>query len=233
MKATTNRIDAALERHLDQALAEIAQPAAVDLRARVLAGLDARPRVAPIDRAFWRPATAIAGALVVLLGVWLLWQRADQQLNLAHGGAAEVPRAAAPLDRQQPPTGVAALAPRSAGLAAPQRRSAQIAGPQPRKTRLATPKPRSGEGWVEWPAQQEAVASNTPHLPGAPAGELGDPLEPLPVPPPIAIAPITQAPIVSAPPISDIARPVTDFPADDQPPGVPVRTTGQSGGTRR
>jgi hypothetical protein len=71
------------------------------------------------------------------------------------------------------------------------------------------------------------------HLPGAPAGNLGDPIAPLPPPPSLAIAPVTQAPIGFALPVSDLARPVTDFPTENGSPEAPGGASRHSGGSHR
>lgn len=81
--------------------------------------------------------------------------------------------------------------------------------------------------------EETLAAATEPYSPGAPAGDLGDPLQPLPVPPPIAIPPITQSPIEAGALISDVSRPVTEFTTDDTEPGARSRDAGRSGGSSR
>lgn len=237
--ADSHAADAALDREIDAALREIAQPAAVDLRTRVLAvmeeatGAGWRPAATKSRAAvlrpgwpgIWRPAAALAGALAIVLGVFFAWEGTDRRLHLAREGTGKAPASAnTPVGSGRAPglpTAQAAAAGRDdVALAAPVQRVE--GGTAARRRHRARP----SSAWVDWRAPAES--STEPYLPGAPAGELGDPLAPMPTPPPITIAPIE-----SAPPVTDIARPVTDFPADDQPPDVPARTTGQSGGDRR
>jgi hypothetical protein len=66
-----------------------------------------------------------------------------------------------------------------------------------------------------------------PSLPGAPAGDLGDPIKPMPPLRPIVIQPIVSAPIVEAPPVSTLAPPFSTVPTvgeisrDRSDPGKP------------
>jgi hypothetical protein len=51
-----------------------------------------------------------------------------------------------------------------------------------------------------------------PSWPGAPAGDLGDPIKPMPPLRPIVIQPIFAAPIVDVPPVSTLAQPLSTLP---------------------
>jgi hypothetical protein len=201
--------DERLERLLDEALRAEAQASPVDLRAKVLGALDDGQRAPANFRLRWAFAVAAAAALVLAVFV-------ARQAGVREGAgrvAENRPLRSAPLAAGHAIAPAAGQPDGALALAAASSRTR-------RATRIA---------WDDEPRVAEAAPDpNEPFLPGAPAGELGDPLKPLPSPPLISFTPIT-----SAPQVSDYARPVTDFPADTQTPGVPTGTTGQSGGTRR
>jgi hypothetical protein len=200
-----------LDRLLDEELRAIAQPPAVDLKTHVMAGLDERP-----GARFHLPAwtLAFAGAAAVVLAVVLLPALVRRQPPPFASGRAVLPSSQ---------VAAGSLVPSSDGSRAAAVRTAALAGPSGRRARSRA----SSYSSLDAVPGALAAESNEPYLPGAPAGELGDPLQALPRPPEI-----TFAPIQSAPPISDIARPVTDFPADNPPPAAPFGTAGQSGGLR-
>jgi hypothetical protein len=52
-------------------------------------------------------------------------------------------------------------------------------------------------------------------LPGATAGDLGEPIRPIPRPRPIVIPPIVTAPIADAPPVSTLATPAGTLSGDN------------------
>ncbi len=163
--------------------------------------------------ALFRPAAALAGSLVIVLGVFFAWQHVNRQFD-----AVDRHRASSTTAHTQPPAGTPVHPTQQnaeAGTAAQETQPAALSNR--RRSRYVT---------VEWPVEQ--VAELGPHLPGAPAGELGDPVAPMPGPPPISIAPIETTPLVS-----DSARPVTEFPADNQPPAGEGAEAGKSGGPRR
>jgi hypothetical protein len=226
-----------VERLLDQALREVAQPPAPDLKPRVMAAWDARLEPGPkaeSGRARWRaapaflkPATVLAGTLAIFLGVFLVWQYTDVLFRRAdrlarESGAARAteqrrPTASAsgtrPLDpvRDMARTGVGPLAGEQAA-----------AGPHAARGRT-----RRTTVTVLFPAEEPA-SSPGPHLPGAPAGQLGDPIEPLPRTPGIWIAPI-----VPARTISEMSRPVSEFPAGNHQPASGKPEAGTTEGEHR
>jgi hypothetical protein len=220
----TQEADEQLDRLVDEALGEMsAQPAPPSVKARVMAAWDERgARVPEPKRAFqWRPlppllrpAAALAGSLVIVLGVFFGWQyaRTDRQLDTADRLPA--PDTAA---RTNPVAAPVPPLPEAPAAAADAINARPVEPPARRRPRYVT---------VELPVEQ--VADLGPHLPGAPAGDLGDPIAPIPGP-----APITIAPIETARPISEFARPVTEFPADNQPPAGEGAEAGKSGGLRR
>lgn len=223
------------ERLLDDVLREVAQPAAVELKARVMAAIDdAGRRTTANERPAWvrawRPAVAFGAAaalvIVVLAALWPPGTRAPRQQRAGTPAPLQA-RAEAPA-LMQPAAGTPGTRETGAEITVLQA-GAGTPGSLRSRARAAT---ASTAARVQASPQVEEPATG-PHLPGAPAGDLGDPLAPMPAPPAIAFAPIAQGPIASAPPVSDMSRPVTDFPADTASSDVPVRTTGQSGGTRR
>ena len=213
-----------LDRLLDATLLEIARPPAVDLRARVLAGLDGRPQPErPWTLAAWRPAVALTSVAALLIGASVIWWQVTHQA----GRDGQRPPAVASTAASRPSPG-GAVVPVVAG-AGTEFASNLPAAVEDKPARSGQRRPRSRYVLVEWPVEKEtADAALGPHLPGAPAGELGDPMQPLPRRPPIAITPITVAP-----PISEISRPVTDFPASDSPPAAPTGEAAPTGGPRR
>jgi len=216
--------DERLDRLVDEALREVsAQPPAATVKARVMAAWDERHATtegAGNPASSWwtapallRPAAALAGSLAIVLGVFLAWQHVNRQFD-----ALDRHPASSTTARTQPPAGTPVHPVQQnakAGTAAQE--TPPAASSNRRRSRYVT---------VEWPVEQ--VAELGPHLPGAPAGELGDRVAPMPGPPPLSIAPIETTPSVS-----DIARPVTEFPAENQPPAGEGADAGKSGGPRR
>lgn len=230
-----NRIAHCADERLDglvtEALRELTTPARpVDVKARVMAAWDERvtagaPETSIPSAVNWwsaprvlKPASVFAGALVIFVGLFLAWSHVQRQFDWADQYASSSPaRRVRP--NTQPPEDAASAKPLAQTQAVSEEGSTSGAA-APRR------RPRSRLVTVQWQVEQQAEAG--PYLPGAPAGELGDGTRPLPEAPPI-----TFAPIDSAPPISEIARPVTDFPADTQPPATARPDAGQSGGQRR
>ena len=221
----TQEADEQLDRLVDAALRVSAQPPAT-VKARVMEAWDQRHAAGgrlPALGTPWKPLTpvlrpvaALAGALVIVLGVFLAWQHVSREFD-----AVDRPQLSQEARTQPPPPRPAAPAEHRADAS-----SATPAGGEAIVTASARPR-RSRYITVAWPVEQVAEAG--PQLPGAPAGELGDPVAPMGRP-----APITIAPIEAAPSISEIARPVTEFPADTQPPaGGQGADAGKSGGPRR
>jgi hypothetical protein len=224
-------IDGRLEALVDEALREVLPAQPVDLKPRVMAAWDERARrpvsgrvpVAAVSR-WWmaplllRPAAVFAALLVLVAATLLVWQArrprpVDPPVRTqATPAAVPAPGAAAPLD--QPPSG--ALARESA----PRHDEA--------RARAAGRAARGRLVEVEFAIEQ--IAANLGNLPGAPAREPGEGLAPLPGTSSNPMTPIEQAPTVS-----DMSRPVSDFPAGEssQPPGAEHGDPGQSGGPRR
>jgi len=228
--------DERLERLLDEELRAVAQPAPVDVQAKVLAALEdlvevpGAQREAPSDgtHAPKGPAREGSGFSRILRPTawprWALSAAAAAVLIAAVFVAlrVSVPRVPEQVAANRPPLGSVPLA-ADLAVSAAEARPTRIDAGVFRRARMPVNTRPDAE-----PVMSEPSPSNEPHLPGAPAGELGDPLQPMPSPPPISFAPIALAPTVS-----DLARTVTDFPADNPVPAVPSGTTGQSGGARR
>jgi hypothetical protein len=201
----------ALDRVIDEAVEAALRAGPVDLRAQVLARLaapaDERPRP---GLAVFRPALLpVVGALLMMAGVGLLWQHASQQLGQAGSRLASSKSAPA----------------RPAGTA-PQR-VAQLAdaGPATRDVQMPARADREGSPAAKAPAWLEsdsdakvagagvlladADVEEAAVLPGAPTGNLGDPISPMARLRPIAIQPLTTPPILEAPPVSTLAKPVS------------------------
>jgi hypothetical protein len=223
--------DERLERLLDEDLRAIARSAEVDLRARVAAALARVPasesgaagsRFGAPAAGFQVPRWAIglAAAGVIVFAVLIGW-RATSGVEPRNSELPKTTTAARPI-ANEPAVAQGSARVEVAPTGEVESRAPAVGSParRPRGAQVPDAEPAT--------VPAEAVASAEPYLPGAPAGELGDPLQPLPAPPPISFAPIA-----SAPPVSESARPVTEFPADNPAPGVPVGTTGHSGGSRR
>jgi hypothetical protein len=234
MASTSRRDDArrdgdALDRAIDNALEESLRAGPVNLRAQVLARLDdpvaARPSVRFV---LFRPALLpVAGAALVVIAVALAWQQTDRQLSRA--GAPPVRTNVARMSTPTAPTASSTTASigataRTADVSpAPTFATVARAGSQRRALRrddrifasswlamdgLSRPTPA---------ATDRAIAGDDtePYLPGAPAGDLGDPIAPMPRTRPIVIPPIVAAPIVDAPPVSTLAQPVGTVSTDE------------------
>jgi hypothetical protein len=228
----------ALDRAIDETLGAAMHVHVVDLRERVLAGLD-QPTGAPA--AWWRfvlrPALVpAAGAVLLIVGVVFAWRHVDN--TLARIGA---PRPASSVARMRPgATAVpkAKVPPTEASVAPPSSHSAgrghrRAAAPAATvaavRPAIERPLPAAGErvaaasllakDAMSKPAGVAADtvlmgddAGTTMVLPGATGGDLGDPIKPMPPLRPIVIQPIVSAPIVEAPPISTLAPPVSTLP---------------------
>ncbi|HEY3383750.1 MAG TPA: hypothetical protein VGK32_18450 [Vicinamibacterales bacterium] len=226
---------------IDAALRTMGDTPPVDLRLSVLARLDGGDRgsAGPWGQPFavlLRPAAmALVGTLVILFGIVASWQHANRHIEalqsrpagrMAREVGKPLPgdmaaRAVEPtVAKKTAPTDAGAPA---AGLAA--RRGRQRAFPEgPERPVLAAS--LAGGILVDDFVSLFGNEPAGPCLPGAPAGDLGDPI--LPMPPP---RPITFVPVVPAPPVSDLAMPVSAVPA-----GEPTRDPSgpnQSGGNRR
>jgi hypothetical protein len=233
----------ALDRVIDEAVEAALGAGPLELRSQVLARLDEPVDAREDPRFAWlRPALLpVAGALLLVAGITLLWQHAERQLSQAGTRSAS---ANAPGTRRGGSTGAAA---RQAEAPGPRMASAQpSAVPQAGATEdmPVTPGRRRATGsdtrvaaasWLEMDAAAGAarVAGaavvlpdadlDEPYLPGAPAGDLGAPVAPMPKPRPIVIQPIATPPISEAPPISTLGQPVStlsdEVTRDRQGPG--------------
>ncbi|MBP1636148.1 MAG: hypothetical protein H6Q10_2722 [Acidobacteria bacterium] len=220
--------DERLEALVDEALREAANPPAVDLKARVMAAWDERRRPAPTPRllAFplLRPAAALASVLVIVTAALLLWPRGN------------VPSGERTASREIPSPAAGGQAPGTPAVPAQARQeTAARPGLEPGRSEAAAPAVRSAAHRarrptvvVEFPVEELIASNGAAHLPGAPAGELGDPIGALPGPPALAVQPVVTPPM-----LSETTRPVTDFPAEDQPPGQATSPPGQAQGERR
>jgi hypothetical protein len=240
----------ALDRVIDDALEAALRVGPVDLRASVLERLESPAR--DERRSGWalvfRPALVpVAGAILLVIGVAVTWQHADEQL------VRTVTPSAGTADRQ---TSVPAgrLSPVATGPSAPVRAVERPRDAAPRRTFAAVaPLRREQNGSStddrvfasSWLAMDALGNSKTgagadlvitgdddsePSFPGAPAGDLGDPIRPMPPLSLIVIPPIVAAPIVDAPPVSTLATPVSTLSTADISRGRP--DPGKPGGVR-
>lgn len=210
----------AVDRLIDEAVAasldSLARP--VELREKVLARLEHHPEQEDhgwrLRALVLRPALLPAlGALLLVAGVATLWERADRQLSTSSSPGAIARRAPA-VERPDARETVRTQPPAVA------RDDARP--PEPRRSSPAGPRPASQATRVFAAASlldMDAAASPVPtlsadsdasaSLPGAPAGNLGDPISPMPRPRPISIDPLATPPIEMAPPISTLGKPVS------------------------
>ncbi len=255
MTATPRQDDArrsgdALDRAIDEAIEATRRVRLVDLRSQVLARLDNPVSEPPAPRFFvFRPALLpVAGAILLIIGVAITWRQVDTQLSRA--GAPPVRTTAGNVSVPPAKTTTTSPAPALDGTMA----SATTVPPAPSPAAVAmTRRERralSGENRIfasSWLATDElsrpaTVAADTadtiiagdndlePSLPGAPAGDLGDPIAPMPPPRPIVIPSIVAVPIVDAPPVSTLATPVSTLSTEDISRGRP--DPGKTGGVR-
>lgn len=214
--------DARLDRLIDEELRAVLDAPPVELRAKVLAAIDEEPATRNAARgtrdvesgfsAILRPrwAFGLAAAAVLVLAALVTW-RGGVKPGRESATASRAPLAGAT---------IAAAVNLAEPSVVPAARVVAAASARRARPLLV---------WEKTPVAADTMsASNEPYMPGAPAGDLGDPLRPLPSPPPISFAPIA-----SAPPVSAFARPVTDFPANNSEPAADSGSAGPSGGTRR
>jgi hypothetical protein len=225
-----------LDRLIDEAVAAELRTGPVDLRAQVLARLDEPVGKRRVRGLGWLAAGArmpallpVAGALVMVVAIGALWQRANDQLgrntfqSAARGGAPLVPG---------PPAVEGTTPAPAAGSTA----ESPVAEPPSgaRDARTAAARPAKSPAWLEADDERKEADLGAllvdpiveeVRLPGAPAGDLGDPIAPMPRPEPIVIQPIATPPIPEAPPVSTLARPVGtltgEVSRDRQDPGKP------------
>jgi hypothetical protein len=234
----------ALDRVIDEAVEATLGAGPVNLRTQVLARLDEQIDARPGWRfVVLRPALLpVAGALLLLAGVGLLWQRANLQL----GRTGSRPASTSALRASVGPPGPQATSESAQTNPAVDRGPAfdsARAGEEPRHTVRAVPRTdRSTSDSILAAAslldmdaaggQGKAAGASVvlvdsdvdePYLPGAPAGDLGAPVAPMPRLRPIVIQPIATPPIPEAPPVSSLGKPVStlsdEVPRDRQDPG--------------
>ena len=252
MTATPRQDDArrsgdALDRAIDDAIEATRRVRPVDLRSQVLARLDPSAPEPPAPRFFvFRPALLpVAGAILLVIGVAITWRQVDTQLSRAGAppvrttaGNVSVPPARTATTTSPAPAWDGTMAGATTVPSAPSAAAAALV----RRERRAL----SGENRIfasSWLAMDElsrpaTVAADTviagddlePSLPGAPAGDLGDPIAPMPRPRPIVIPSIVAVPIVDAPPVSTLATPVSTLSTEDISRGRP--DPGKTGGVR-
>jgi hypothetical protein len=230
----------ALDRLIDEAVAAELRADDVDLRVKVLEGLSRGPAASagtPADRdephigdttprrSWLRPALLpLAGALLMVAGLAVLWQHANLQLTRAGHVAERLSREGPPANasraRTLPPTAAPTTTAPAAVVA-----SAAV----PRE-----PRAPKAPAWLESDDERKIAGasivqadeeSEEPLLPGAPAGDLGDAIAPMPRLRPIVIQPLAAPPIPDAPPVSTLGRPVStladEVSRDRQDPGKP------------
>ena len=228
----------ALDRVIDEAVESALRARPVDLRSRVLARLE---EVQAADDArtprgwLWRPALLPAvGALLLVAGVGLLWQHANDQLN------APRVRSVAGTQARATPTGSGTRESGPPASAPPEtlKRAAELTPSPTRRPGKARATPvttiaaasllemdaasAQGKGVGASVVQGDAELDE-PYLPGAPTGNAGDPIAPMPQLRPIVIPPIATPPITEAPPVSTLGKPVStlsdEVSRDRQDPG--------------
>ncbi len=157
----------------------------------------------------------------MMAGVGILWQHANEQLGQAtrYAAAHRVSRER-PATAATPPTGHVASA-----------EPAAAASPTVAVIRLPVRAPKA-PAWLESDNEQKVADApallaeadiDEPDLPGAPAGDLGDPIPPMPRLRPLVIQPLAPPPIPEAPPVSTLGKPVStlsdEVSRDRQDPG--------------
>jgi hypothetical protein len=222
-----------LDRLIDEVVRSVAQPPSVDLRAQVLARLDEPIAERRSPFAFvLRPAVlAAAGVAFIAIGVAATWWHVNSQLQ--EGPAKRVVSHAATPQRpiREAAVETAAHAP---AVEAPR---VERAATRPAAAR-AVPAATSQQVFAAvWPSDTIAAdEAEMVHLPGAPAGQLGEGIAPMPLPPPIVIPPIASLkpvvapPILSVPPVSELVTPAGGRPADET--SRDRQGPGKSGGFR-
>lgn len=247
----------ALDRVIDEAVGWTLASTPVNLRSRVLERIDAleAERTKPPRRAMvsflLRPALLpVAGAALIVAAVAGTWWRVDQQLGpsspgpranhaaSARGRATSALRASVPGDAgatsrpvSVPGGGSQPAEAQHGGLArAPEApanapRAAARRGLAGSDTRIAA------ASWLVVVGDESEPPPPEHAFPGAPAGDLGEPIALMPRPRPITIPPITTPPISDAPPVSTLAQPVSTLTAEDV--SRDQQDPGKSGGFRR
>jgi hypothetical protein len=213
----------ALDRLIDEAVESMLDARRVDLRATVLARIDASDSSASSISNWSRWLVPVAGVAVIVLALGVLLRHTNQQIGggphplvARQAAAVAAPPSVAP--SQAPPVETAAAA------VTPTRvRHASVAGQATTYRRIGVSDHSVSRvfatSWLEMDAMSGAglvtgasvLLDEDPDeeaLPGAPAGELGDPIAPMPKPRPIAIRPIATPPIANAPTVATLGRPL-------------------------
>lgn len=243
----------ALDGTVDEALGSAMRAHTVDLRDRVLARIDEPAGASPTWRRFvLRPALLpAAGAVLLVVGVVLTWQHVDGTLSRI-GSRQPVGSIARPGHARSPaPLGKSATVPAPEAPPSATRERASTPGSAIAAARPApVPRTAATEGRVAAASVFQMDAMSAPSsvgaetviagddaktagqpVPGAIGGDLGDPITPIPTPPPIVIPPISLVPIVEAPPVSTLTPPVSTVPTVGEIPRDPSGP-GKSGGDR-
>jgi hypothetical protein len=212
-----------LDRVIDDALESVLRGGRGDLRSHVLARLDepVEGRRSPF-LFLLRPASLpVAGAMLIIAGVAVSWWRVDGQLGRAGAGAART--SVSRTDQRRPAATIAAAA--SSPAPAVETLPAEAPARQERRA-LSSGDRVFASSWLAMDAasRPKGLADDSvfageedseSFLPGATAGDLGDPIRPIPRLRPIVIAPIVAAPIADAPPVSTLATPAGTLPGDN------------------
>jgi hypothetical protein len=226
----------ALDRVIDDALEAALRVGPVDLRSPVLERLespvrDARP---PSRFPLFHPALVpVAGAILLVIGVAVTWQHVDRQTGPAgappartNTGRMGVP-ARPGMTSASGPSAVAGAAARALVVVPPSSLAAAAWPLRRERNDSSTDARVAASSWLVMDALSGSTTGvgadlvitadddSAPSLPGAPAGDLGDPIRPMPQLRPIVIPPIVASPIVEAPPVSTLATPVSTLSTDD------------------
>lgn len=203
----------------------------IDVRARVLARLGTQPGAEPVPwaaRAAWRPAAAV-GAVALVLALAAV---AVSRLMVDRVGSAAGSRS------------VAARTDPAASAPGPVREDAMLVQPAPPHTHAEPPgrrrRPLTGAlqdasvGSAADTTELEhepanAVARLGLTLPGAPAGNPGEPIPAIPAPPPVVIPAIAPAPIAIVFTVGELGTPLGILPITE--PAKVITNIEKSGGT--
>jgi hypothetical protein len=214
------------DRLIDDAVESAVHASPVDLRMQVLGRLD-EPTLSAAPGRSWMALLPAAGAVLVVVSVGLVWRHADRQIGGMEplrtaaattpgpGARPSMPAAISPPARaaapEQPTTTAEPDTPGRAGSgAAPARETRVVAASWLAMDAASRPGPVGGASFTT-AADDEAGA----RLPGAPMGNLGDPIVPMPRPRLILIPSLATPPIPDTPTVSTLGTPVGELTIDD------------------